>query len=307
MSILLNPWAEPNKWLKALSALLPDEQIVVWPNNPNPSDVEMLIAWRMKRTDLASLPNLHTIFSMGAGADQWLREGSPEVQLVRLSDPAMSDEMAAYALHWVTHFQRGFDVRFDPNGDEPWGINTAPVASDYRVGLLGFGQIGQRIGTAFHELGYQMRAWTRSGVDQRWVRSYQGLDELDSFLGDCDAVINVLPNTPSTQGLLTSERFDQFVSGSTFINIGRGTIVADEAELVAAVDDGPLGAIVLDVTNPEPPGPDSPLFGHAKIHVTPHIAGMTQMASAAKLIAANIDRIRRGEAPFPIVDRVAGY
>ncbi len=307
VTILLNPWSQQDEWFEALSGLLPDEEIILWPHNPDPEAVEMLIAWRMKRSDMATLANLKTIFSMGAGVDQWLRDGSPEVQLVRLADPAMADEMAAYALHWVVHHQRGFSSRFEIAGQNPWGVNVHPVSRGYRVGLLGFGQIGRRIGGAFADLGYQLRTWTRSGVDDEGITSYSGVEELEAFLGDCDAVINILPNTPSTAGLLTAERFAQFVPGATFINMGRGTVVADEAELVGAINAGHLGAVVLDVTSPEPPSPDAPILSHPGITVTPHISGMTQMGSAAQVIADNIDRIRRGEDPFPVVDRSAGY
>ena len=307
MTILLNSWGEHEAWFETLSGLLPDEQIEVWPECEDREAVEMLVAWRMKRADLATFTNLHTILSMGAGVDQWLREGSPNVRLVRLADPSMADEMATYAVHWVSHFQRGFDVRFDSEDLDSWGINTAPVAGAYRVGLLGFGEIGGRIGGEFAALGYQVRAWTRSGVDDPAVTSFAGLDELEAFLGDCDAVINLLPRTDATTGLLTSERFSQFRPGATLVNMGRGTVIAEEAELIAAVDDGRLGAVVLDVTSPEPPAPDAGILHHPKIRVTPHISGMTQVSTAAGLIASNIGRIRRGEEPFPVVDRSAGY
>lgn len=307
MAILLNPWTESERWFEALRSQLPDEEIWLWPNCPDPASVEMLVAWRMKRADLDTFTNLEVILSMGAGVEQWQREGSPAVTIVRLADPAMADEMAAYALHWVTHFQRGFDHRFGADQLESWGVNLAPPADRYRVGLLGFGQIGRRIGRAFHDLGYQVRAWTRSGIEDDWADSYAGVDELEAFLGACDAVINMLPNTPATTGLLTSERFEQFIHGATFINMGRGTVIADEAELVAAVDSGHLGAAVLDVTNPEPPSPDANILNHPRIVITPHVSGMTQMATAAQLLAANIKRIRNGEAPFPIVDPASGY
>ncbi len=307
VTILINPWADPDQWIGAFSELLPNEELEVWPDCSNPEAVEMLIAWRMKRSDLATFTNLDTIFSMGAGVDQWLREGSPDVRLVRLADPAMAGEMAAYALHWVSHYQRAFGQRYDPASLDTWGINTAPVAREYTVGLLGFGQIGRRIGAAFNDLGYEVNAWSRGGTDDDWVTSFAGLDELEAFLGSCDAVVNVLPNTAETAGLLTAERFAQFKAGATFVNIGRGTVVSDETELVASLDAGHLGAAVLDVTNPEPPLADAPVLHHPKIRVTPHISGMTQMATAAELIAENIQRIRRGEAPFPTVDRGAGY
>ncbi len=307
MAILLNPWAQPDEWFAAFSALLPDEELWLWPDCPDPTAVEMLVAWRMRRQDLATFTNLVTILSMGAGIDQWLQEGSPETQVVRLADPAMADEMAAYAVHWVSHFQRGFDKRFESAGLDRWGVNTAPPANMYNVGVLGFGQIGRRIGRAFYELGYRVNAWTRSGVDDDWASSFVGVESLSAFLSDCDAVINVLPNTAATAGLLDAERFGQFRAGATFINIGRGTVVADEEDLVAAVDNGQLGAAVLDVTNPEPPAPNAPILSHPRIIVTPHISGMTQLATAAKLIADNISRIRQRDQPFPTVDRTAGY
>lgn len=307
MAILINPWNQPDRWFQALSSGLPDEDLWLWPECPDPSQVEMLIAWRMKRTDLATFTNLQTILSMGAGVDQWLREGSPEVQLVRLADPAMADEMAAYAVHWVTHFQRGFNSRFGAGDLEGWGVSTSPTAGEFTVGFLGFGQIGKRIGSAFHDLGFPVRSWTRSGTDLDWVDSYAGVDRLAGFLGGCDAVINILPNTPDTTSMLTAERFAQFKPGAVFVNIGRGSVVDDEADLVAAIDDGPLRAAVLDVTSPEPPSADAQILSHPDIVTTPHISGMTSVDTAAELISDNIKRIRSGEEPFPTVDRTAGY
>lgn len=309
MSILLNPWTNPDEWLAEFEGLLPDETIELWPECADRDGVEMLVAWQMRRTDLATFTNLHTILSMGAGTEQWQKEGSPDVRIVRLADPAMSDEMAAYALHWVIHLQRSFDTRWGAEHLDDWhgASGTFPTPAEHRVGILGFGTIGRRIGRAFTDLGYPISAWSRRGTDETGVTSHAGLDELEAFLGSCRAVINVLPNTAATRGLLTADRFAQFADGAVFVNIGRGSVVEREADMVSAIDQGPLSAVVLDVTSPEPPAPDSPLLGHPSVHLTPHIAGSTQMASAAKLIAANIERIRRGEDPYPVVDRESGY
>ena len=294
-----------------LARHLPDEELLLWSDVEETLDrtaVEMVTAWRMKRDDLRSFPNLHTILSMGAGTEQWQRDGTPNVRIVRLADPGMSDEMAAYALHWVIHFQRDFNTRYAPANLSNWGSGDLPVPAprEHRVGILGYGTIGKRIGRAFTELGYPVNAWSRSGTDDPTVTSLAGTEQLADFLDSSDAVVNVLPNTPATSGLLTAERFEQF-SGATFINIGRGTVVASEDDLVAAVDAGHLGGVVLDVTSPEPPSAESSLFGHPRIRITPHVAGSTQVASAAELIAANITRIRNGEEPFPVVDPATGY
>lgn len=293
--------------MRLLGELLPSEELWLWPDCPDPGEVEMLVAWRMRRDDLATFTNLTHILSMGAGTEQWQREGSPDVAIVRLADPNMSTEMAAYALHWVVHFQRDFHVRFGADDLAEWGERTAPPPSEYPVGILGFGTIGRRIGEAFQHLGYPVNAWSRSGTDAEGVVSFAGLKELASFLAASNAVISVLPNTDATRGLLTAERFGQFRPGATFVNIGRGSVVDSETDLLAAVDAGQLGAVVLDVTNPEPPAQDTPLLAHPSVVITPHISGTTQIASAAELIAANIERIRAGEAPFPLVDKSVGY
>jgi len=219
----------------------------------------------------------------------------------------MSDEMAAFALYWVFRLQRRFDVLETQQARGQWEQVPYVPATSFRVGVLGYGTIGGRIGRAFSELGYQVNAWSRSGTKNETVRSFRGTGELEEFLGSSDAVISVLPNTEATKGLLDAQRLGQFADGSLLINIGRGTVLSSEADLVTALDEGPLGAAVLDVTEPEPPAASSPLFKNPNVYLTPHIAGNTQVGTSARLVADNIRRIRRGEAPFPLVDRTHGY
>lgn len=307
MSIIVNPWGRPDEWMAEFGRIMPGDTFELWPDCADRAAVEFVVAWRMKRADLASFPSLRAILSLGAGAEQWQNDGVPDVDVVRLADPALSDEMATYALHWVIRLQRHFDVMAAGQEAVKWEEVEYVQASNYRVGILGYGTIGQRVGRAFTDLGYRVNAWSRSGSDDPSITSFRGLDELETFLATSDAVINVLPNTPATRGLLDAERLAQFADGSVFINIGRGSVLSSEADLVAALDDGPLRTAVLDVTEPEPPTADSPLYRHGSVHLTPHIAGSTQVVTAARLIADNIGRIRVGERPFPLLDRSLGY
>ncbi len=307
VSIIVNPWSRGEEWLEELRAALPTEEIHLWPECPDRSAVEFVVAWRMKRTDLATFAGLRAILSLGAGAEQWQKDGTPDVDIVRLADPALSNEMAAYALYWVIRLQRHLDVIEDQQHHGLWEHVDYVQAPSFRVGILGFGTIGGRIGRAFSELGYPVNAWSRSGTDDVSVQSFQGTDELESFLGSSDAVINVLPNTEATTGLLNETTLNQFADGAVLINIGRGTVLSSEADLIEALDNGPLRAAVLDVTKPEPPAPNSPIYTHPQVHLTPHIAGSTQVRSAARLVADNIVRVQRGERPFPLLDRSLGY
>jgi glyoxylate/hydroxypyruvate reductase A len=307
MSIVVNPFSRPDEWMRELETLLPDEALHLWPDCPDPEAVDLVVAWRMKRDDLASFPRLQAILSLGAGAEQWQNPGTPDVPIVRLADPSMADEMAAYALHWVLRLQRHFDVMDEQQNARTWEMLDHVQAQNFRVGILGYGIIGSRIGRAFSDLGYPVNVWSRSGRTDATVTSHAGDDELETFLGSSNAVINVLPSTTATRGLLDRTRLTQFADDAVFVNIGRGNVLESEDDLIDAIDNGPLRAIVLDVTNPEPPEDDSPLYRHPAVHLTPHVAGSTNVRSAARLIAENVARIRAGVAPGPLVDRSRGY
>lgn len=307
MAILLNPWRNLQAWQAEYARLLPKDEIRAWPDIGDPADIEYVIAWRMPRAEIAKLSNLAAIFSLGAGIDQWLVPGMPNVPIVRLTDPEMSNEMAVYALAWVARYQRGFDQAEAFQSEGLWEMPDYTQPWDFPVGILGYGAIGSRIGQAFADLGYPVNGWSRSGRSTLGVTQYAGLDELEDFLGASSAIISVLPNTEATQGLLDAERWCQFRPDSIFVNIGRGTVVADESDLLAALDAGRPGRAVLDVTDPEPPAEGSALFSHPKVTLTAHVAGSTQVRSAATLVAANIERLRAGQEPFPLLDRSLGY
>lgn len=313
MAVLVNPFSRVDEWRAALSQALPNEELRWWPEIGDPGDVDYLIAWRLPRSTMAECVNLKAILSLGAGVEQWLRPGTPDVPIVRLADPAMSDEMAAYSLVWVLRHQRNFAASEAMIDAREWGRVSYVHATRFRVGILGFGTIGQRIGRAFTELGIGVNAWTRTPKDlggfdgDSDVVNFAGPETLEAFLASSDAVINVLPSTSETRGLLDAERLAQFREGSLFVNIGRGSVLADEAALLHSLDHGPLAAAVLDVTDPEPPAADSALYDHPAVTLTPHLAGSTNVATAAQLIAANVHRLQAGTPAFPLYEAQRGY
>ena len=313
MSIVVNPSSRAEQWMTALTELLPDETLYLWPQVGEPTEVEYVLAWQMSADDLVGFTNLSTVFSLGAGVDQWMPlfddDRLQDIRIVRLVDPAMSDEMAAYALHWVLHYQRRFDQMAALQQQRQFTQPDCIEAAEFTIGILGYGNIGRRVGDAFSHLGYPINAWSRTVRHDQPdpnVTHYAGLDELDGFLGASQAVINVLPNTADTAGVLDAKRLAAFADGALFVNMGRGTVVR-ESDLLNALDKGPLRVAVLDVTEPEPPPSTSDLFDHPNVRLTGHSAGATSISSASKLIAANIGRLRRGDDPFPILDPSRGY
>jgi glyoxylate/hydroxypyruvate reductase A len=218
----------------------------------------------------------------------------------------MYDEMAGYVVHWVVHFQKGLDAYLESQRTATWQPVEYSTADNYPISILGFGQIGKRIGRALSDLGFPVNAWSRSGSNESWATAYAGTDQLPACLSSAAAVVNVLPSTAETHKLMSATRFSQCRRGALFINLGRGTTV-DEAALIEALDSGQIGAAVLDVTDPEPMAPSNPLWTHPRARITPHVAGYTLVAPATKVIAANIRRIVDGDEPFPLLERSRNY
>ncbi len=298
---MLNPTTERQEWLEILERELPDERIQLWPDIEDPDSIEFAVFWVHDVEDLRRYPNLKTILSVSAGVEQFLSGDYPDVPIVRMADRAMADEMAAYVTHWVVHFHRRMDRYLEMQSIKEWRPIRTIGAGGFGVGLLGFGAIGRRVGKALTRLGYPVMAWTRTGGDERYVTHFQGPAGLKEMLNSSKAVINILPLTPDTAGLMNRRRFSWFEPDTLYISIGRGATTV-EADLIHALDSHTVGAAVLDVTIDEPLPTISPLWDHPRIRITPHACGFTRALTAAPLVAANILRMRRGEQPFPLYD-----
>jgi glyoxylate/hydroxypyruvate reductase A len=134
------------------------------------------------------------------------------------------------------------------------------------------------------------------------------LPELDAALPAADLIINTLPHTPETQGLLGRERLERFAPHALLVNVGRGSAV-DEAALVEALNANRLGGAVLDVTAIEPLPESSPLWTHPRVILTQHTGGRFPREADAKIdvFLANYARFSRGETLGEAVDASRGY
>ncbi|KAF6248934.1 D-isomer specific 2-hydroxyacid dehydrogenase [Scenedesmus sp. NREL 46B-D3] len=96
--------------------------------------------------------------------------------------------------------------------------------------------------------------------------------------------------------------------GCAVINGGRGRQLA-EPDLLAALDRGQVEFALLDVFDPEPLPPASRLWAHPRVRITPHVASMTTMETAADQIASNYHSVAAGKGPLPanLVHRGRGY
>ncbi len=169
------------------------------------------------------------------------------------------------------------------------------VLNTLTVGILGAGEIGREVGRTLkamgmHTVGMVSSPPKRSGLAADFDEVIVGAENLPLILKQCDYVVNILPSTPSTRGLLTLEALGECAPerGTYFINVGRGDVVPDDAVWAEAADRGYISGATLDVYRKEPLPVDSVLWTHPKIQVFPHIAAVSFAADVATLFAQNL-------------------
>ncbi|WP_223570061.1 NAD(P)-dependent oxidoreductase [Pseudomonas sp. BF-R-26] len=180
------------------------------------------------------------------------------------------------------------------------------LTSQRRVGVMGVGNLGRAALDRLQPLAFRLSGWNRSLKEVPGGRCYVGPEQLEEFLGQCDILVNMLPLTPETDGILNSARLDCLPHGAGLINVGRGAHVV-ERDLLSALDDGRVGGAVLDVLIKEPPTEDSPFWNHPRVLLTPHIASDVQVEGGVAVIVENLRRESHGMPLLNVVDRSKGY
>ncbi len=298
---------DPKPWRQAFAAALPDMPFEIWPDVRDANAVHYALVWNPPSGLLKSLPRLRAILSLGAGVDALLADPTtPQLPVVRLVDAGLAPQMAEYAIYAVLHFHRCMPAYREQQNAAKWRPLAPVLASEWPVGVMGTGVIGGLIARQLVSLGYPVRGWSRSGANMEGVEVFAGNERLDAFLERCRVVVNVLPLTPQTTGILNAHRFAAMRRGSYVVNIGRGGHLV-EADLLAALDSGHIAGAMLDVFGEEPLPASHRFWSHPGVIVTPHIAGVTVAAEAEAQVIANVMRMERGEQPVGVVDRGKGY
>ena len=280
----------------------------VWPDIGSRDEIRYALVWRQPPGSLARLPNLKAILVLGAGVDSVLSDPAlpVDVPVLRLVDAGLPGPMAEYALYAVLHFQRRMGDYLEQQRATIWQPRDEMLARQWPVGVMGLGVIGATVARRIAAQGFPVAGWSRSGKSVEGVEVFSGTAGLDPFLVRTRVLVNVLPLTPHTRGILDARTFSTMPAGSYVVNIGRGAHVID-ADLIAALDSGQLAGAMLDVFEQEPLPMAHPFWRHPKIIVTPHVAAPTLASESEAQVVDNIGRLERGEPPLGLVDRKKGY
>lgn len=169
------------------------------------------------------------------------------IPLFRLEDTGMGLQMQEYAVSQVLHWFRRFDDYQALKNQALWKPLPEYTREEFSVGIMGAGVLGAKVAESLQAWGFPLRCWSRSRKSWPGVESYVGREELRAFLNQTRVLINLLPNTAQTVGIINSELLDQLPDGAYVLNLARGVHV-QEADLLAALDSGKLkGAMLMSL------------------------------------------------------------
>lgn len=205
-------------------------------------------------------------------------------------------------LHWF----RRFDDYQALKQQARWEPLADYQREDFTIGILGVGVLGSKVAEALAPWGFPLRCWSRTRKHYPGVTSFAGKEELPQFLDGTRVLINLLPNTAETVGIINKALINQLADNSYLMNLARGVHVVED-DLLAALESGKLKGAMLDVYSKEPLPADNPLWAHPRVAMTPHIAAVTRPAEAIDYIARTISQLEKGEQVTGQVDRQRGY
>ena len=279
----------------------------MWPDIGDADQIEAAAVGAMPPGALKKLPNLRLIVSLTAGTDALLSDPDlPDVPIVRCGDPAGDVMMNETALLHVLRHHRYMQDYLRAQQRCEWIRMPIMPASERKVGVMGLGAIGLAIAKTLAAVGFQVAGWVRQPRTASAIEVFSGRDGFKPFLARSEIVVNLLPLTPETRGIVNAEMLQNLPADAAFINLGRGDHVV-EADLIAALDSGHLSAATLDVYPVEPLPSDSPLWRHPKITVMPHVARRLVPADVVPRIRTIIKQFHAGIPLAQPVDRNRGY
>lgn len=306
--VIITEGKDISQWKKALQERRPGLDVQVHPDATNKSDIEFALTWSHPLGAFREYPNLKCIASMGAGVDHILKDSDlpKEAIITKLEDENLTKDMGTFVVALVMNHVRGLSAYKVMEAKQLWKKKPYLRIEDITIGIMGMGALGSYAAEQLHKLGFQVNGWARSGKEISNVKVYVGEEGFDTFLSKSDILVCLLPLTKDTEDILNKDTFKKLPENAFVINVARGKHLVDN-DLIEMIDNGHLTGASLDVFREEPLPADHPFWNHPQINITPHIASVTDPASAVSQILDNYDRLQKNEPLKNVVSPESGY
>jgi phosphoglycerate dehydrogenase-like enzyme len=264
----------------------------------------------------ARAPRLKWFHQRPAGASNLLRGDlwGSDVVVTTSRGQANGLAIAEYAVAGIMHFAKGLhrvalereSRTFDARAYRPWLLEGKNAC------VVGAGGIGLEVGRLLAALGLRVvgtRRTAPAGVLPLGFSEIGGAEALDHYLPAADVVAVCCQWTPETDKLLNADRFALMKPGAILANVARGEII-DQDALIAAVGQGRLRGVVLDVYAGEfeSPPPEA-LWANPAVMITPHISAASDQDrhGGMTLFCENLRAWLGGKPLQNVIDWARGY
>jgi phosphoglycerate dehydrogenase-like enzyme len=276
-------------WLERLGEIARPAVVVRHPSDSWESrrsamtDVEYLFTtWGAPQLDgarLQRLPRLKRVFHAGGSvrhlvSDEFWRAGLA----ISSANPANAQVVAEYTVGTILlalkdFWRKSADYRRAPER-EYLAQNRSRVTGNYRsvVGLLSYGEIGQRVHRHLRHFSHQVLVCDRHAQDNPSLSTAATFVDQETLFARCNLVSIHTPLLEETRALVRGRNILSMPPRAVLINTSRGAVLA-EAEVAQALAQRPDVFAILDVTEAEPVPADSPLLRLPNVVLTPHLAG----------------------------------
>jgi phosphoglycerate dehydrogenase-like enzyme len=247
---------------------------------------------------LRGQPSLRLLHFTSAGYDGLQHGVAVEVTVCNAGD-AWSVSVAEHAMMLLLALSRQLPAALAQQQERRWDKAVVPgirSLDGQTLAVVGLGSIGKAVARRARAFGMRVLGVSRSGAADPAADEVHAAAALHDVLARADAVVIATPLTAETHHLMNDASFAALKAGALFVNISRGGTV-DQAALLRAVERGSVAAAGLDVTDPEPLPPESPLWDRPEILITPHVASVSgehAKQRLADMVRDNIAAFRSG-------------
>ena len=247
------------------------------------------------------MPSLRWIHSTGAGIESFATPALAERGVIVTNSAGIyAPAMAEYAIAGMVAIARDLRRLIAQQDERRWQHEPVSGSELYgkRLGIVGYGATGRYVGMVCKALGMEVWATRRRPMPAigEPVDRLFAPDALHELLAGSDFVVVSASLNSTSRHLLGAPEFDALKRGAGIVNVARGAVI-DQDALLAALDDGRVGGAVLDVVTPQPLPAESPLWGHPRVILTPHISGGSPegWSRSIDLFIMNLARYLDGE------------
>lgn len=282
-----------------LRRMRPALEVVAWTDRAaleaGIAGVEILVVEAIDAGAWPRARSLRLLQVLGTGIDEVDGAGLDPRVAVASTRGHTAAAVAEHAVALLLALHRNLTAVIDNQRERRWRrFATRPLAGQ-RACVLGAGAIGGRVARALR------------GLDMEVIEVRRG-DSIAAALAGTPFAIAALPLTAETRGAIGAAELASMADHALVVNVGRGEVF-DQAALAAAVLDGKLGGVGLDVFATEPLAPDDPLWQLPNAILSPHLAGDVPRyyQGCLERLCINLERLGDGRELEGLVDPSRGY